>query len=346
MITLAPSMLTNAVAAPLTLIATGTVTDARTGTAVWSDARAACTTCATTAAATSPGAALAGGVSDSDTGSFPPGSSDATTSESVSQVAGEPGDEFDAPCTAPPGAAVASTDARRTVSTRSALRLTITNDRRTDAPGSTSTAIRGAPEDGAPPTVVTCNTLAGAPLTAGRAGAGPVTSGCADTGPFTDAVTAGAFPAEAFPAEAVTVGAFTAGRLVAGPFTAGLCAGAPVAGADALCARAVGRATATRAVTAAPAPRSAPARSRYPSPSPRTARPGPAAMLGPSASSQPLGLSAEDFAVSGRAPGRAGGGAARPHPPHTRAPPVRRRPRAACSTSRSTPAPGACGEVW
>ena len=56
----------------------------------------ACCTCATTAAITAPGAALAGGVSVSDTGSFPPGSSDATTSESVSQVAGEPGDDVDA----------------------------------------------------------------------------------------------------------------------------------------------------------------------------------------------------------------------------------------------------------
>ena len=73
----------------------------------------------------------------------------------------------------------------------------MTNDRRTDAPGSTSTAIRGVPEGGAPPGVVTCSTLAGAPDTAARAvapfAAGRAVAGLFSAGPFT----AGAFAAVA-----------------------------------------------------------------------------------------------------------------------------------------------------
>ena len=89
-------MLTNAVAAPLSWIATGSVAEPVAGTGVWSAARTAPVSLATTPAITLPGAALAGGVIVSETRSFARGCSVTTTSDSVSQLAVDPDDADDA----------------------------------------------------------------------------------------------------------------------------------------------------------------------------------------------------------------------------------------------------------
>src|SRR5579862_888121 len=154
-------MLTNAVAAPFTLIATGNAVEVESGTARSSATRTALSTCTSRPASTLPGNALAGGWTVTDTCAFAPGSSVATRSDNESQLAGPPVDALVEYFTLPPDAAFASTAEKRTVSRNPALSLVTTNERTTELPGSTATS---RPVAESSPTSATRSSLAGTSL--------------------------------------------------------------------------------------------------------------------------------------------------------------------------------------
>src|SRR6185437_5080814 len=93
---------------------------------------------ATSPAVTAPGVAFSGGVTVIDTCTFAPGSKVVTTSDNVSHEPGPDALADFAYATVPPGRAVASTAANRTVTRNDVLRLVTTNARFADAPGSIS----------------------------------------------------------------------------------------------------------------------------------------------------------------------------------------------------------------
>ena len=162
------AMLTSAVAAPLTLIATGIDTAVVPATARLSDTRAAFSTRATTPALTLPGATFAGGSMVNVTRAFSPGSSVVTMSDIVSQLPAPSADALAAYSTLPSARVVASTPASCTVTRSPALRLVTTNDRWTEAPGSTVTAMP-PPAPAVEPTGAICSCSPDVPASEARA---------------------------------------------------------------------------------------------------------------------------------------------------------------------------------